>query len=90
MDLVEQIHIFDLINIHTFGPDISLIRLFSLMLNYAKPQLIWDTRFLSNKKINKNPEVKWLRELLNREQSVDDFSLCFHRGTTGGITVWWI
>ena len=39
MDLVEQIHIFGLANIRTFGPIISLIRLFSLMLNYAKPRL---------------------------------------------------
>ena len=37
MDLVEQVRIFRLSNIHTFGPNISLIRLFSLMLNYAKP-----------------------------------------------------
>ena len=39
MDLVEQVHIFGLTNIHTFGPNISLIRRFSLMLNYAKPRL---------------------------------------------------
>ena len=40
MDLVELIHIFGLTNIDAFGPIISLIRLFSLMLNYAKPRLI--------------------------------------------------
>ena len=40
MDLVGQVHIFSLTNIHTFGPNICLIRLFSLMLNYAKPRLI--------------------------------------------------
>ena len=39
MNLVDQVHIFGLSNIHTFGPNISLIRLFSLMLNYAKPQM---------------------------------------------------
>ena len=39
MDLVELIHIFGLTNIHTFGPKISLIRLFSLMFNYAKPRM---------------------------------------------------
>ena len=39
MDLVEQVHTFGLTNIHTFGPNFSLIKLFSLMLNYAKPQL---------------------------------------------------
>ena len=38
-ELVEQIYIFGLTNIHTFGPNISLIRLFSLILNYAKPQI---------------------------------------------------
>ena len=31
MDLVELIHIFSLTNIHTFGPIISLIRLFILI-----------------------------------------------------------
>ena len=36
MDPVEQVHIFGPTNIHTFGPNDSLIRLFSLMLNYAK------------------------------------------------------
>ena len=40
MDLVEQFHNFGLANIHTFGPIVSLIRLFSLMLNYAKPRLL--------------------------------------------------
>ena len=40
MDLVEQVHIFGLTNIHTFGHNISLIRLFSLMLNYAKARLM--------------------------------------------------
>ena len=39
MDLIEQVHIFGFTNIHTFGPNISLIRLFSLMLNCAKPRL---------------------------------------------------
>ena len=39
MDPVEQVHIFGLANIHTFGPIISLIRLFGLVLNYAKPRL---------------------------------------------------
>ena len=39
MDLVEQVHIFGLSNIHTFEPNISLIRPFSLILNYAKPRL---------------------------------------------------
>ena len=39
MDLAEQVHIFGLTNMHTFGLNISLIRLFSLMLNYAKPRI---------------------------------------------------
>ena len=37
--LVEQVHIFGFTNIHTFEPNISLIRLFSLKLNAAKPQI---------------------------------------------------
>ena len=40
MDIVEQFHIFGLTNVHTFGTYISKIRLFSLMLNYAKPRVI--------------------------------------------------
>ena len=36
MDLAEQAHIFGVSNILTFEPNINLIRLFSLMLNYAK------------------------------------------------------
>ena len=36
MDLVEQVHIFGLTNIH----NISLMRLFSQMLNYAKPRIM--------------------------------------------------
>ena len=45
MDFVEQVHIFSVTNIHSFGPNISLIRLFSLMLNYAKPQMKDKKRF---------------------------------------------
>ena len=41
MDLVEQVCIFGLSNIHTFEPNISVIRLFSLMLNYAKLRLLY-------------------------------------------------
>ena len=39
MDLVEQGHIFALLNIITYGSSISLIRLISLIFNFAKPQL---------------------------------------------------
>ena len=39
MDIVEQAHIFGLSDIHSFGPNISLIRLFSLMFNCTKPRL---------------------------------------------------
>ena len=39
MDLVEQVHTFGLSNIHTFGPNISLIRLFSLIFYNAKPRM---------------------------------------------------
>ena len=40
MDPVEQFHNFGLTNIHTFGPNISQIGLFSLRLNYAKPRMM--------------------------------------------------
>ena len=39
MDLFQQVHSFGLTNIHTFGPIITLIRLFSAMLNFAKSLL---------------------------------------------------
>ena len=39
LDFVEQVHIFGLSNIHIYGSNISLIRLFSLIFNYAKPRL---------------------------------------------------
>ena len=40
MDLVEQIHIFGLSNILTFETNISLIGLFRLIFNNAKPQMM--------------------------------------------------
>ena len=45
MDLVEQVHNFGLSNIHTYGSNISLIRLLSLIFNYAKPQLLIEFNF---------------------------------------------
>ena len=39
MDLFNKVHIFEPMKVHTFEPNIRLIRLFSLMLNYAKPRL---------------------------------------------------
>ena len=56
MDLVEQVHIFGLSNIHTFGPNVSQIRLFSLMLNYAKPQLFEVSVDDTHSHINKRSE----------------------------------
>ena len=41
MDLVEQVHIFGLSNINSFERNITLIGLFSLIFNYAKPRLIF-------------------------------------------------
>ena len=35
MDLVEQVHFYGLSNIRTFEPNISLLRLFSLIFNFA-------------------------------------------------------
>ena len=37
MDLFNKVHVFELMKVHIFGPNIRLIRLFSLMLNYANP-----------------------------------------------------
>ena len=39
MDLFNKVHIFELMEVHPFGRNIMLIRLFSLMLNYAKPRV---------------------------------------------------
>ena len=70
MELVELIYIFGLTNIHTFGPKISLIRLFSLMFNYAKPRLfqfeacgvlkyITNWQFAELFLIKKIPNLRW-------------------------------
>ena len=40
MDLVKQVHIFGLSNMHIYGSNISLISLFSLIFNYAKPRIV--------------------------------------------------
>ena len=39
MDLFNKVHIFELMKSRIYEPNISLISLFSLMLNYAKPQI---------------------------------------------------
>ena len=39
MDLVEQVHIFGLSNIHTHGSNIRLNRVFSPIFNDAKPRI---------------------------------------------------
>ena len=41
VDLFNKGHDFEPVKVHTFGPNIRLIRLFSLMLNYAKPRMIY-------------------------------------------------
>ena len=38
MDLFNKVHIFEPVKVHTCEPNIRLIRLFSLMLNYANPE----------------------------------------------------
>ena len=40
MDLFNKVHIFEPMKVHTFEPNIRLIRLFSQMLNYAKRRII--------------------------------------------------
>ena len=39
MNLFNKVHKFELMKVHTFEPNFRLIRLFSLMLNYAKPRM---------------------------------------------------
>ena len=43
INLSNWVHIFEPMKVHTFEPNIRLIRLFSLMLNYAKPRLLKKT-----------------------------------------------
>ena len=42
MDLVEQVHFFGLTNTQTFGLIISLIRLLTIVLDYAKPRILYE------------------------------------------------
>ena len=68
MDLLEHVHTFGLTNIHNFGPNISLIRLFSLMLNYAKPQILSNKihlNALSHPFFQKNDLTKKVKVLQN-------------------------
>ena len=51
MDLVERVHIFGLTSIHTFGPNVSPVRLFSLMLNHVKPRVVPQNGLLLVKKL---------------------------------------
>ena len=39
MDLFNKVHIFEPMKVHSFGPNIRLIRLFNLIWNYAKPRM---------------------------------------------------
>ena len=39
IDLFNKVHVFETMQVHTFGFIIRLIRLFSLMLNYTKPRI---------------------------------------------------
>ena len=57
MDFVDQVHIFGLTSIHTYGSNIKLIRLFSLIFNYAKPQILTDI-YKSKTKLSVNFEKK--------------------------------
>ena len=42
MDLFNKVYILEPMKVHIYEPNIRLIRLFSLMLNYAKPQILFD------------------------------------------------
>ena len=68
MDLVKQARILGLTNIRTFGPNISLIRQFSLILNYAKPRLSSDRLLTDEFKcctiwVNTDPKTKDTRDM---------------------------
>ena len=39
MDLFNKVYVLEPMKVHTFEPNIRLIRLFSLMLNYTKPRI---------------------------------------------------
>ena len=69
-DPVEQFHVFGLSNMHTFEPNISLSRLFSLIFVYAKTRLwlfiLTDVHVVSAKLFSMND-----REVVNIFQ--DDF-----------------
>ena len=49
MDQFNEVHVFEPMKVHTFEPNIWQIRLFSLMLIYAKPRII---RLLLKCKLN--------------------------------------
>ena len=40
--LFNKVHIFEPIKVHIYESNIGLIRLFSVMFNYAKPRMITD------------------------------------------------
>ena len=41
MGLFNKVRKFEPMTVHTFEPNIRLIKLFSLMLNDAKPRILW-------------------------------------------------
>ena len=51
MDLAEQFKIFGLSNIHTFEPNISIIKLFNLIFNNAKPRVRYKRKASQYKKL---------------------------------------
>ena len=46
MDLFNKVHNSEPMKVHTFGPNIRLVRLFSLMSNYAKPRKLMQHMYL--------------------------------------------
>ena len=58
MDLLNKVHNFEPMEVHTFEPKIRLIRLFSLMLNYAKPPI--SNQSIINWLATDSRQLKWL------------------------------
>ena len=62
MDLIEQVHIHGFTNIHTFEPNISLIRLFSLISIMQNPECLRSQLY---HKANSYSQTAWVQEISN-------------------------
>ena len=60
MDLVEQVHIHGFTNIHTFEPNISLIRLFSLILIMQNPECLYRSIFVKAHLVTQYTKIEFV------------------------------